>query len=89
MHPRATNVELTAPIGKYRVLGVDVGAEWAALYVIGDFDAIAAAEHAATQTVGLGGPVFIYNDQSRLITRYGSWQNIRSDGSCRAGLEGG
>jgi hypothetical protein len=82
MYPKVTNVELTAPTGKFRVLGVDVGAESAAVYVIGDFGAIAAAEQAATQKVGLGGPVFVYNDQSRLIMRYGSWHNIRSNGAC-------
>ena len=82
MYPKVTNVELAAPTGKFRVLGVDVGAELAAIYVIGDFGAIAAAEQAATQKVGFGGPVFVYNDQSRLITRYGSWHNIRSNGAC-------
>jgi hypothetical protein len=89
MYSNRVVMELTAPTGKFRVLGVDVGAEPVAVYVIGDFGAIAAAEQAATQKVGLGGPVFVYNDQSRLITRYGSWHNFRSDASCRARSEGG
>jgi hypothetical protein len=41
--------------------------------VIGDFGSINAAEQAADQKAGFGGPAFVYNDQARLITRYGYW----------------
>lgn len=73
MYPKSASLELIAPKGKFRVLGVNVGAESAAVYVIGDFGSIIAAEQAAAQKAGFGGPVFVYNDQARLITRYGSW----------------
>jgi hypothetical protein len=74
MYPKKTQTwNLTAPTGKFRVLGVEVGAEAAAVYVVGDFASIAAAEQAATQKMRFGGPVFVYNDETRLILRCGKW----------------
>ena len=72
-HPKATKEELTAPTGKFRVLGVDVRAHSEAVYLIGDFDSLTAAKEAAKQRAGIGSPIFIYNDQAELIVRYGSW----------------
>jgi hypothetical protein len=72
-HPKATKEELAAPTGKFRVLGVDARAGPEAVYLIGDFDSLTRAEEDAKQRAGTGSPVFIYNDQARLIVRYGSW----------------
>jgi hypothetical protein len=55
------------------VLGVNVGAGSEAVYLIGDFDSLTGAEQAAKQNAGTGRPVFIYNDQAKLVVRYGSW----------------
>jgi hypothetical protein len=72
-YPKATKEELTAPTAKFRVVGVDVGAVSEAVYVIGDFDSLAAAKETAKQKSSTGIPVFIYNDQAEMIVRYGSW----------------
>jgi hypothetical protein len=72
-NPKATKEELTAPIGKFRVLGVDVHVDTGAVYLIGDFDTITLAKEAAKQRASTGSPMFIYNDQAKLIVRYGSW----------------
>jgi hypothetical protein len=65
--------QLTAPTGKFRVLGIDVHVDSEAVYLIGDFDTLAHAKEAANRRAGTGSPVFIYNDQAKLIVRYGSW----------------
>jgi hypothetical protein len=38
-----------------------------------DFDSLTGAQQVAKQNAGTGRPVFIYNDQAKLIVRYGSW----------------
>lgn len=72
-NPKAKKEQLTAPIAKFRVLGVDVRTDSESAYLIGDFDSLADAKQAAKQRAGTGSPVFIYNDQALLIVRYGSW----------------
>lgn len=73
LYPKAPRADLTAPTGKFRVLAIVVEAESADLYTVGDFSSLAAAEQAAKQRAGIGGPVYVYDDKAKLIVRYGSW----------------
>lgn len=72
-YPKATREQLTAPTGRFRVLGVDVGADSESVYLIGDFDSLSAAKTAAMERSGPASPTFVYNERAELIMRYGSW----------------
>jgi hypothetical protein len=72
-YPKATKEELTAPPGRFRVLGVEINATAESICSIGDFDSLDAAKKAAEQKAATGFPIFIYNDHGELIVRYGSW----------------
>lgn len=72
-NPKAKKEQLTAPITKFRVLGVDVRIDTESAYLIGDFDSLTDAKKAARERAGTGSPVFIYDDQAKLVVRYGSW----------------
>ena len=72
-YPKATRTDLSAPIGKFRVLAVEVEDESADLYTVGDFGSLAAAEKAAMRRAGIGSPVYVYDDEAKLVVRYGSW----------------
>ena len=72
-YPKATRTALTAPTGKFRVLGVVVEEDSADVYTVGDFSSVATAEQAAMQRAGIGSPVYVYDDKAKLIVRYGSW----------------
>jgi hypothetical protein len=45
-YPKATRTDLTAPIGKFRVIAVVVDEGSGDLFTIGDFGSVAAAERA-------------------------------------------
>jgi hypothetical protein len=72
-YPKATKEQLTAPTGRFRVLGVDVRTGSDAVYMVGDFDSVSAANTAAKERAGPDSPTFVYNDRAELIMRYGSW----------------
>ena len=72
-YPKATKADLTAPVAKFRVLGVIVDNDAAEIYMIGDFPSVAAAEDAAVRRASVGSPVYVYNDKAELIVRIGSW----------------
>ena len=72
-YPKATKQELTAPPGRFRVLGVEINATSESVFTVGDFASLDAAKEAAKQKAGTGVPIFIYNDHAELIVRYGSW----------------
>ncbi len=72
-YPKAARADLTAPSCKFRVLAVDVETDPTAVYVMGDFGSLVAAERAATQSADVGRPVYVYNDKAELIVRFGSW----------------
>jgi len=72
-YPKAPRADLTAPTGKFRVLAVVVDEGSGDLYTVGDFGSLAAAEEAAVQRAGIGSPVYVYDDNAKLIVRYGSW----------------
>ncbi len=72
-YPIASAEELQAPRGKFRVIGVDLKAAATANYHLGDFETLAVAEAAAKEKACVGNPVFVYDDQSQLVVRFGSW----------------
>ncbi len=59
-----------APTGKFRVIGI--APRDGQTYFIGDFDNLEAAEQSAKDHGGVGNPVHVYNEQGRLVVRYGS-----------------
>jgi hypothetical protein len=71
-YPKATRTDLTAPTGKFRVVAVVVDVDSADPYIVGDFGSVAGAEQAATQGAGIGSPVYVYDDNAKLIVRYGN-----------------
>lgn len=72
-YPKASDEELRAPQGKFRVVGVDLKVAATANYQLGDFDDFDTADRVAKEKASVGNPVYIYDDDSRLILRYGSW----------------
>ncbi len=72
-YPKAETEELQAPKGKFRVIGVDLKLAANANYHLGDFDDLAAADKVAQEKASVGNPVYIYDDDSQLVVRYGSW----------------
>ncbi len=72
-YPEASSEELQAPKGKFRVVGVDLKAGANANYRLGDFETLSLAEQAAKEKACVGNPVFVYDDKSELVVRYGSW----------------
>lgn len=70
---KASREELQAPKGKFRVIGVDVNEGATGIYQLGDFETLELAEKLATEKATIGNPIYIYNDRSQLIVRYGSW----------------
>jgi hypothetical protein len=72
-YPEASTQELKAPAGKFRVIGVDVNAAVTANYHLGDFETFSLAEKVAKEKACVGNPVYIYDDKSGLVIRYGSW----------------
>jgi hypothetical protein len=71
-YPRAGQDDLRAPKSQFRVLAVDVG-EASGTYLLGDFCTLDAATQAAIQRAAVGTPVFIYDDQGKVVERLGSW----------------
>jgi hypothetical protein len=71
-YPKAGQDDLRAPKSQFRVMAVDV-TESAGAYLLGDFGTLYAATQAATKRAAVGTPVFIYNDQGKVIERLGSW----------------
>lgn len=53
---------LKAPIGKYRVVGVDTFEGPCAEYLIGDFDTELEAKEMAVKRGGIMNPVYVYDD---------------------------
>ncbi len=72
-YPQASGDELQAPKGKFRVIGVDLNAAADANYHLGDFETLSMAEKIAQDKARVGNPVFVYDDNRRLVVRYGSW----------------
>jgi hypothetical protein len=72
-YPKASIEELQAPRGKFRVIGVDLKTTATANYHVGDFETLSMAEKVAKGKACLGNPVYVYDDKSDLIVRYGSW----------------
>lgn len=70
-HKRLLLSQVKAPARKFRAVGVDL--EDAALYFIGDFDDLQAAERAASARAGTAHPVYVFNDEGKLRVRCGSW----------------
>ncbi len=71
-YPKASTEQVTAPTSQFRVMGVDVR-DGLGNYRIGDFDTVAEALEAATKRAGVGTPVYVYDDEGRLLVRVGSW----------------
>ena len=65
------NVELKAPPGKYRVVGVDTfdGTDW----IDGDYDSEQEARKAARKLGGTMQKSYIYTDEPQLIDSYGTF----------------
>ncbi len=63
---------LRAPKGKYRVLGVDTFEGPFADYLIGDYYSLSGAKKAAKREAGEMNPVYVYNDEGRLVFEAGS-----------------
>ncbi len=72
-YPKASTEELQAPKGKFRVIGVDLRVSATANYHLGDFDDLDTADKAAREKASVGNPVYIYDDDSQMVVRYGSW----------------
>ncbi len=72
-YPEASAEELRAPSGKFRVIGVDLKTAATANYFLGDFETLAVAEKVAQEKACVGNPVYVYDDQSALVVRFGSW----------------
>jgi len=72
-YPKANAEELQAPKGKFRVIGVDLKAAAIANYHVGDFETLAMAKKVAKGKASVGNPIYIYDDTSELVVRYGSW----------------
>ncbi len=71
-YPRASQQELKAPEGKFRLITVNLS-EGSAAYRLGDFDSLERAKDVAEQKSGVGQPVYVYNDKGEMLMRYGSW----------------
>ncbi len=71
-YPPASQQNLRAPKSQFRVVAVDTE-DTSSVYQIGDFVSLEAAQAAAGERAGVGSPVFIYNEEGKLIVRYGSW----------------
>jgi hypothetical protein len=65
-------LQLRAPVGKFRVIGFAL--RDGQKYMIGDFDSREAAEECAKKHGMVGNPVHVYNDRADLVVRYGSRQ---------------
>ncbi len=72
-YPKASTEELQAPAGKFRVVGVDVKAAATANYHVGDFETLPMAQKVAKERACVGNPVYVNDDKSDLVARYGSW----------------
>lgn len=72
-YPKASTEELQAPAGKFRVIAVDLKVAATANYHLGDFDDLDTAHKVAQEKAGVGNPVYIYDHDSKLVVRYGSW----------------
>lgn len=72
-YPEASAEELRAPSGKFRVIGVDLKTAPTANYHLGDFATLSMAEKVAQEKACVGNPVYVYDDKSDLVIRYGSW----------------
>ncbi|MGZ4821685.1 MAG: hypothetical protein ACXVZR_05055 [Terriglobales bacterium] len=72
-HPAADPLLLRAPRSHFRVVAVDLQDAAGAVYAVGDFTTLDAAQSAASQRAGIGSPVFIYDDACKLLERFGSW----------------
>ncbi len=71
-YPTSNQQNLRAPRSHFRVVAVDTE-ETASVYQIGDFVSLEAAQSAASERARVGIPVFIYNEDGKLIVRFGSW----------------
>jgi len=71
-YPPADQHNLRAPRSQFRVVAMDTE-ETASLYQIGDFLSLEAAQSAASDRARVGHPVFIYNEDGKLVVRFGSW----------------
>ena len=72
-YPEASAEELQAPKGQYRVIGVDLKVSATANYHLGDFATLSMAEQVAREKGCVGTPVYVFDDKSDLVVRYGSW----------------
>ena len=72
-YPKANTEELQAPKGKLRVIGVDLNGAAIANYHLGDFETLQVAKKVAKEKASVGNPIYIYDDNSELVVRYGSW----------------
>lgn len=67
-----SGLELSAPKGKFRVIGVDTFEGPFADYKIGDFDSKNEAVSTATRQAGQMNPVYVYDDEGSLVWSGGS-----------------
>jgi hypothetical protein len=72
-YPKASREELQAPTGTFRIIGVDLDGATTANYHLGDFETLELAEQVAKEKASVGKPIYIYDDNSELVVRYGSW----------------
>jgi hypothetical protein len=64
---------LAAPVGMYRVIGVDTFEHpTEGDYLVGDFDTLEEAKRAADKTGGQANPVYVYDDKGKLRHEAGS-----------------
>ena len=63
--------ELRAPLGLYRVIGVDTFEGPLADYLIGDFASLQKAEKAAKDDCGEMNPCYVYDDKGKMVFQAG------------------
>ncbi len=72
-YPGASQQQVKAPEGKFRLIALDLDEGSRDGYNLGDFDALEAAKQVAEEKSGVGHPVYVYNDKGELVMRFGSW----------------
>jgi CRISPR/Cas system endoribonuclease Cas6 (RAMP superfamily) len=71
-YPIGSKAELKAPPKGFRVVEVDLS-QGAGNFVVGDFQTLPEAQEAANRRAQVGSPIYIYDDEGKLVERYGSW----------------
>jgi hypothetical protein len=72
--PKTKTVELQAPTGKFRVVGVDTfEPPGEGSYVIGDYAALGKATSIARAKGSTMNVTYVYNDAGKVLARFGTF----------------